>query len=110
MARNGWRRQSASVAVRRVRLSAIPHPVSKPLTVVPASVVVIAPRPTDSKMTSTVGKGADLMEILKKKMRQSKEDLERVRDENEEVSHKLQLEVQRRETVSVVTAAVYPSL
>lgn len=52
---------------------------------------------------TTIGKGADLMEILKKKMRQSKEDLERVRDENEELTHKLTLEVQRRETVSVIS-------
>lgn len=49
---------------------------------------------------TAIGKGADLMEILKKKMRQSKEDLESVRDENEELSHKLQVELQRRETVS----------
>lgn len=46
------------------------------------------------------------MEVLKKKMRQSKEDLERVRDENEELSHKLQVEVQRRETVSSVDTHV----
>ena len=52
---------------------------------------------------TTIGKGADLMEVLKKKMRQSKEELERVRDENEELTHKLQLEIQRRETVSRFT-------
>lgn len=51
-------------------------------------------------MTTTIGKGADLMEVLKKKMRQAKEDTERLRDDNEELSRKLQIEVQRREAVS----------
>ncbi|KAK3866266.1 hypothetical protein Pcinc_028177 [Petrolisthes cinctipes] len=48
---------------------------------------------------TTIGKGADLMEVLKKKMRQAKEDTERLKDENEEISRKLQVEVQRREAV-----------
>ncbi|MPC85140.1 Tropomyosin-1, isoforms 9A/A/B [Portunus trituberculatus] len=48
-------------------------------------------------MTTTIGKGADLMEVLKKKMRQAKEDTERLKDDNEELSRKLQIEVQRRE-------------
>lgn len=52
-------------------------------------------------MTTTIGKGADLMEVLKKKMRQAKEDTERLKDDNEEISRKLQIEVQRREAVSV---------
>lgn len=51
-------------------------------------------------MTTTIGKGADLMEVLKKKMRQAKEDTERLKDDNEEISRKLQIEVQRREAVS----------
>lgn len=51
-------------------------------------------------MTTTIGKGADLMEVLKKKMRQAKEDTERLKDDNEELSRKLQIEIQRREAVS----------
>ncbi|KAK7079427.1 hypothetical protein SK128_025142 [Halocaridina rubra] len=50
---------------------------------------------------TTIGKGADLMEVLKKKMRQAKEDTERLKDENEEISRKLHIEIQRREAVSV---------
>lgn len=57
------------------------------------------------KMT-TIGKGADLMEVLKKKMRQAKEDTERLKDENEEISRKLQIEIQRREAVSVGSGGI----
>ena len=49
---------------------------------------------------TTVGKSAELRDILKHKMNKSKEDLERVRDENEELLHKIQVELQRREAVS----------
>lgn len=41
------------------------------------------------------------MEVLKKKMRQAKEDTERLKDENEELSRKLHMEILRREAVSV---------
>ena len=47
-----------------------------------------------------MGKGVDLMDALKKKMRQAKEDTERLKDENEELTRKLLMEVQRREAVS----------
>ena len=50
-------------------------------------------------MTS-ISKGTDLMEVLKKKMRQAKEDTEKIKDENEELSRKLTIEIQRREAVS----------
>lgn len=53
-------------------------------------------------MTTTIGKGADLMEVLKKKMRQAKDDMENVKDENEELTKKLASEVQRRESVSFI--------
>lgn len=59
-------------------------------------------------MTTTIGKGADLMEVLKKKMRQAKEDTERLKDDNEEISRKLQIEVQRREAVSQAASALMP--
>lgn len=51
------------------------------------------------------GKGTDLMEVLKKKMRQAREDTERIKDENEELSRKLTIEIQRRESVSFVQGA-----
>lgn len=41
------------------------------------------------------------MEVLKKKMRQAKEDTERLKDDNEELSRKLHMEILRREAVSV---------
>merc|ERR1711962_654172 len=55
---------------------------------------------------TTVHKGADLMEVLKKKMRQAKEDTERLKDENEEISRKLLVEVQRREAAEGEVAAL----
>merc|ERR1739842_161492 len=55
---------------------------------------------------TTVGKGADLMEVLKKKMRQAKEDTEHLKDENEEISRKLLVEVQRREAAEGEVAAL----
>ncbi|KAK7073368.1 Tropomyosin [Halocaridina rubra] len=55
---------------------------------------------------TTIGKGADLMEVLKKKMRQAKEDTERLKDENEEISRKLHIEIQRREAAEGEVAAL----
>ena len=43
-----------------------------------------------------------LLEILKKKMRAMKDDLEATKDQAEENMHKLQLEIKRREEVSTV--------
>lgn len=40
-----------------------------------------------------------LLDVLKKKMRQTKEDMEKIKDECEEYNRKLQLEAMRREEV-----------
>ena len=59
---------------------------------------------------TTIGKGVDLMDALKKKMRQAKEDTERLKDENEELTRKLLMEVQRREAVSLFWGLRKPCL
>ena len=42
------------------------------------------------------------MDVLKKKMRQTKEEMERYKEESEDMARKLQVEISRREEVSVV--------
>ena len=49
------------------------------------------------KMSSTQG---TLLDVLKKKMRQTKEEAERFQEEAEEYRKKLQIEIRRREEVS----------
>lgn len=51
------------------------------------------------KMTTNLQQGT-LLDVLKKKMRQTKEEMERFKDECEDYNRKLQLEVMRREEVS----------
>lgn len=51
-------------------------------------------------MTTTIPQGSPLLDVLKKKMRQTKEEMERYKDECEEFQKRLQLEVMRREEVS----------
>lgn len=43
-----------------------------------------------------------LLDVLKKKMRQTKEEMEKYKDECEEYNKKLNLEVMRREEVSPI--------
>lgn len=50
-------------------------------------------------MTSNIQQGT-LLDVLKKKMRQTKEEMEKYKDECEEYQKRLQLEVLRREDVS----------
>lgn len=50
-------------------------------------------------MTTNLQQGT-LLDVLKKKMRQTKEEMERFKDECEDYNRKLQLEVMRREEVS----------
>lgn len=50
------------------------------------------------KMTTNLQQGT-LLDVLKKKMRQTKEEMERYKDECEEYNRKLQLEAMRREEV-----------
>jgi tropomyosin 1 len=51
-------------------------------------------------MTTNLQQGT-LLDVLKKKMRQTKEEMERYKDECEEYNRKHQLEAMRREEVSL---------
>lgn len=51
-------------------------------------------------MTTNLQQGT-LLDVLKKKMRQTKEEMERYKDECEEYNRKHQLEAMRREEVSI---------
>lgn len=50
-------------------------------------------------MTTNIPQGT-LLDVLKKKMRQTKEEMEKFKDECEEYHKKLQNEIMRREEVS----------
>lgn len=50
-------------------------------------------------MTTNVQQGT-LLDVLKKKMRQTKEEMEKYKDECEEYQKRLQVEIMRREEVS----------
>lgn len=50
-------------------------------------------------MTTNVQQGT-LLDVLKKKMRQTKEEMEKYKDECEEFHKRLQVEIMRREEVS----------
>lgn len=52
-----------------------------------------------AKMTTSIPQGS-LLDVLKKKMRQTKEEMERYKDECEEITKRLHLEAMRREEVS----------
>jgi hypothetical protein len=58
---------------------------------------VRSPLKKRNKMSSTQG---TLLDVLKKKMRQTKEEAERFQEEAEEYRKKLQIEIRRREEVS----------
>lgn len=49
-------------------------------------------------MTTNIPQGS-LLDVLKKKMRQTKEEMERYKDECEEYNKRLQMEIMRREEV-----------
>lgn len=51
-------------------------------------------------MAANMQQGGNLLDVLKKKMRQTKEEMEKYKDECEEFHKKLQNEVMRREEVS----------
>lgn len=50
-------------------------------------------------MTTNIQQGT-LLDVLKKKMRQTKEEMEKYKDECEEYHKRLQVEIMRREEVS----------
>jgi len=45
----------------------------------------------------TAVQGSNLLDVLKKKMRQTKEEMERYKEESEDMARKLQVEISRRE-------------
>lgn len=51
-------------------------------------------------MTANVQHSGNILDVLKKKMRQTKEEMEKYKDECDEFVKRLQLEVKRREEVS----------
>ena len=48
----------------------------------------------------TAVQGSNLLDVLKKKMRQTKEEMEKYKEESEDMGRKLQVEICRREEVS----------
>lgn len=56
-------------------------------------------------MAANLQQSGTLLDVLKKKMRQTKEEMEKYKDECEEFHKKLQGEVMRREEVSVQSSA-----
>lgn len=57
-------------------------------------------------MTTSIPQGS-LLDVLKKKMRQTKEEMERYKDECEEITKRLHLEAMRREEVSCFSAVFF---
>lgn len=55
-------------------------------------------------MSTTIPQGS-ILDVLKKKMRQTKEEMERYKDECEEFQKRLQVEIMRREEVR--TSSLY---
>ena len=52
----------------------------------------------NNRMTQV--QGSNLLDVLKKKMRQTKEEMEKYKEESEDMARKLQVEIMRREEVS----------
>lgn len=50
-------------------------------------------------MATQVGSQGTLLDVLKKKMRQTKEEMEKFKEDSEELQKKWQLEIMRREEV-----------
>ena len=55
---------------------------------------------TDSIMSSNTVQGSNILDVLKKKMRQTKEEMEKYKEDSEDMQKKLQVEIMRREEVS----------
>lgn len=55
-------------------------------------------------MTSmTAPQGANILDVLKKKMRSTKEEMEKYKEESDEFQRKLQVEIMRREEVGLIS-------
>ena len=59
----------------------------------------IQPPPAPTTIMTQV-QGSNLLDVLKKKMRQTKEEMEKYKEESEDMARKLQVEITRREEVS----------
>merc|ERR1719206_1304924 len=59
---------------------------------------------TSSAMTQV--QGSNLLDVLKKKMRQTKEEMEKYKEESEDMARKLQVEIMRREEAEGEVAAL----
>merc|ERR1711931_510387 len=57
-----------------------------------------------SNMTQV--QGSNLLDVLKKKMRQTKEEMEKYKEESEDMARKLQVEIMRREEAGGEVAAL----
>merc|ERR1711955_72704 len=57
-----------------------------------------------SNMTQV--QGSNLLDVLKKKMRQTKEEMEKYKEESEDMARKLQVEIMRREEAEGEVAAL----
>ena len=65
---------------------------------------------TDSIMSSNTVQGSNILDVLKKKMRQTKEEMEKYKEDSEDMQKKLQVEIMRREEVSDVPSSAPPQL
>ena len=52
-------------------------------------------------MTANAVQGSNILDVLKKKMRATKEECEKFKEEAEDLQRKLQLEISRREEVLI---------
>merc|ERR1712032_11765 len=59
---------------------------------------------TTTRMTQV--QGSNLLDVLKKKMRQTKEEMEKYKEESEDMGRKLQVEICRREEAEGEVAAL----
>ena len=64
---------------------------------------LVSALPTTPTTTTRMAQvqGNNLLDVLKKKMRQTKEEMEKYKEESEDMARKLQVEIRRREEVSL---------
>merc|ERR1712079_386331 len=65
----------------------------------------IQPPPAPTSIMTQV-QGSNLLDVLKKKMRQTKEEMEKYKEESEDMARKLQVEITRREEAEGEVAAL----
>ena len=90
--RGAGRHQAAQPGARR------PQPTQLTVTPGPAHCAHTSTTTTTTIMTQV--QGSNLLDVLKKKMRQTKEEMEKYKEESEDMARKLQVEITRREEVS----------